>query len=157
MYPQLLAFNGRTWQDVRVSAGGFFGKKYVGRGMAWCDFDADGDADVAIVHQNQPTAILRNDSQQPGHWLKFQFRGRLSNRRGIGCRVIVRSEGTEFLQELCGGTSYVSTSQPALIFGLGDRGKPCEVEVVWPSGQRQILSNVDVDREIVLDEPNPDR
>ncbi len=155
MHPQLLVFNGHSWQDGSASAGSFFAKKYVGRGAAWCDFDRDGDADLAVVHQNQPTAILRNDSQR-GHWLKFQFRGRQSNRRGIGCRVIVRSEGTEFLQELCGGTSYASSNQPALIFGLGDRSQPCEVEVVWPSGRKQHLSGVAVDREIVLDEPNPE-
>lgn len=155
MHPQLLAFNGRSWQDCGPLAGGFFSTKYVGRGTAWCDFDADGDADLAVVHQNQPTAILRNDSQH-GHWLKFQFHGRLSNRRGIGCRVIVRAEGTVLLQELCGGTSYVSTNQPALIFGLGDRKEPCAVEVVWPSGHRQYLSEVAVDQEIVLDEPNPE-
>lgn len=155
MHPQLLAFNGHSWQDVGPSAGEFFSKKYVGRGTAWCDFDADGDADLAVVHQNQPAALLRNDSQR-GHWLKFQFRGRSSNRRGIGCRVIVRSEGLELLQELCGGTSYVSSNQPALIFGLGDRGGACEVEVIWPSGRRQHLSQVDVDCEIVLDEPAPE-
>ncbi len=152
MHPQILASDGRDWHDYSSSAGAFFSGKYAGRGAAWCDMDSDGDADLTVVHQNEPIAILRNDSTR-GHWLKFQFNGRHSNRRGIGCRVTVRADGTEFMQELCGGTSYACTNQPALIFGLGDHEGPCDVEILWPSGVRQHLDRVPVDREIFLDEP----
>ncbi|MEO8498006.1 MAG: CRTAC1 family protein, partial [Planctomycetota bacterium] len=152
MHPQLISFDGRDWRDDGAAAGDYFAGKYVGRGVAACDLDADGDVDLAIVHQNDPMAVLRNDSQR-GHWLKFQFRGRASNRRGIGCRVTVRCGGAELMQELCGGTSYDSTNQPALVFGLGDRDAACDVDIHWPSGRRQHLQHVAVDREIVLDEP----
>lgn len=152
MSPQLLVSSGKTWRDDSASAGVFFQGKYAGRGTAWCDLDADGDADLAVVHQNDPVAILRNDSIR-GHWLKFQFNGRESNRRGIGCRVIVRAGEVECLQELCGGTSYACSNQPALVFGLGDHKDDCEVDVLWPSGRRQHLEGVSVDSEIILNEP----
>ena len=152
MRPQLIVSDGPTWRDDSASAGSFFAGKYVGRGAAWCDFDADGDADIAVVHQNDPVAILRNDSAR-GHWLKFQFNGHASNRRGIGCRVTVRSGQTALVQELTGGTSYASTNQPALIFGLGDQDVPCDVDVLWPSGRRQHLEGIAVDRELMLKEP----
>ena len=152
MSPQMLASDGRNWRDESASAGAFFAGKYVGRGTAWCDVDADGDPDLAVVHQNDPVALLRNDSTR-GHWLKFQFNGRASNRRGIGCRVTVHSRGQKLTQELCAGTSYASSHQPALIFGLGGEDASCTVDVLWPGGRTQRLDNVPVDREFFLDEP----
>ncbi len=152
MRPQVLAFNGSVWQDIRPFAGDFFGEKHAGRGVAWCDFDNDGDADLAVIHQQEPAAILRNDSQR-GHWLKFQFRGRSSNRRGIGARVIVRIGEKQWMQELVGGGSYASSRQPALIFGFGDLSGPCDIEVLWPSGKTQHLADIALDQELILDEP----
>ncbi len=151
MHPQLLANVGGKWHDLGAHAGDFFRGKYTGRGASWCDFDADGDVDLAVIHQNDPAAILRNESTT-GNWLKLRFIGRTSNRRGIGCRAVVDAGGQKFMQELCGGLSYASTSQPALIFGLGEEDI-CNVDVLWPSGQRQQLKDVPVNRELVLREP----
>jgi hypothetical protein len=157
MRPQLLAFDGALWRDCGAAPGPYFEGKYVGRGVAACDYDEDGDLDLAVIHQNDPAALLRNDCRR-GHWLKLEFRGRDSNRRGIGCRVIVRPQGArgeagELMQELAGGTSYASSHQPVLIFGLGSQAGPCEVEVIWPSGRIQRLNELEVNRSIVVEEP----
>ncbi len=157
MRPQLLALDGATWRDLGGSPGPFFEGKYVGRGVAWCDYDDDGDPDLAVIHQNDPLALLRNDSER-GHWLKFAFRGRASNRRGIGCRVIVRPQGSKDprlvqVQDLAGGTSYAVSHQPALIFGLGEDPGPYEVEVIWPGGAVQHLKDVTVDQALTIEQP----
>lgn len=153
MSAQLIASDGQSWRDYSQLAGTFFREKRAGRGVGACDFDADGDVDLAVVHQNDPVAILRNDSQR-GHWLKLLFHGRESNRRGVGCRVTVRTEdGTKIVQELYGGGSYASTHQPTLIYGLGSYRGSCDIDVVWPSGQRQQLAGVEIDRELILNEP----
>jgi len=152
MQPQLFTYTGRRWQECSQQAGEFFREKRVGRAVAGCDYDEDGDLDLAVGHENTPTALLRNDSQR-GHWLKFLFRGRRSNRRGINTRVTVQAGTTRILQELCGGTSYVATHQPALIFGLGEWDEPCTVTVRWPLGAVQTLERVAVDQTLVLDEP----
>jgi hypothetical protein len=142
--PQLLTFNGTTWKDITDVSGSFFAGKYVGRGMATCDFDEDGDVDIAIVHQNSPVAILRNDSQR-GHWLSLRFLGIQSNRRGVGVHVTVQSGQKTQVNQLCGGTSFASAQQPQLTFGLGSWNGPCKVTVRWPTGKVTILENVSPD------------
>ncbi len=153
MAPQLFAYNGRVWDDVTAAGGDFFQRKMIGRGVATCDFDGDGDLDVAVVLQNSKMALLRNDSQR-GHWLKLRFQGINSNRHGIGTRVTLRSGKTTWMQELAGGTSYCSSHEPVLIFGLGDAADACSLEVRWPNGLVQSIANVTVDQDLVLREPS---
>jgi hypothetical protein len=151
MAPQLFTFDGRQWLQCSHQAGAFFLDKRVARAVASCDYDEDGDLDLLVAHENSPAALLCNESQR-GHWLKFLFRGRESNRRGIHCRVTVTAGEGTWMQELCGGTSYAATHQPTLVFGLGDWSLPCMITVRWPSGRVQTLAAVSVDQTLVLDE-----
>ncbi|HAY82299.1 MAG TPA: hypothetical protein DCY79_21035 [Planctomycetaceae bacterium] len=153
MYPNLLTSAGESFQPCAATAGDYFKQKYVGRGAAGGDLDNDGDADLVVVHQNTPTAILRNDSKR-GNWLKLEFRGSASNRRGIGCRVFVTRGETKQMQELAGGTSFASSNQPALYFGLGEDSKADRIEILWPSGKRQVLEDVPANQHLTIDEPN---
>jgi len=146
-----LAWDGKRFRDASPEAGEFFQGKYVGRAVAACDYDGDGDLDLAIAQENFPAALLRNESER-GHWLKLFMRGRQSNRRGINCRITVQAGPVTYLQELCGGTSYAATHQPALIFGLGQWDAPCTVTIRWPSGRVQTLKDVRVDQTLLLDE-----
>jgi len=152
MRPQLFSFGGTKWIECSAAAGPFFQQKQVGRGVAASDWDNDGDLDAVIVHQNSPTALLENRSTR-GHWISFECIGIRSNRRGIGCRVTVRSGDIEQMQELVGGSSYASTHQPLLVFGLGKWNGPCSVHVQWPSGLTESLNNLDIDRSVILREP----
>jgi hypothetical protein len=157
MPPQTFSFDGRRWQENGSRTGEYFQGKYVGRGVATADFDNDGDLDIAVVHQNRPLALLRNDSQR-GHWLKLEFIGRRSNRNGIGVRATVspkapRENDKKLLQELAGGTSYCAAHQPILVFGLGESEHTCHIEVRWPTGVLQTLEDVSVDQTLRLLEP----
>jgi enediyne biosynthesis protein E4 len=152
MNPKLFTFDGRELQDGSSQAGNYFQHKYLGRSVAQCDYDDDGDLDLVIVHQNKPAALLRNDSQR-GHWLKLRFIGRSSNRRGINTRVELIQGDRRLLKELVGGASFCSTHQPVLVFGLGQAAAPCQLRIRWPRGQVQELSHVAVDQSLVLQEP----
>jgi hypothetical protein len=152
MEPQLFTFNGRRFLDESLYAGEYFKTKVVGRGVCTLDFDGDGDLDILMVHQDSPTALLRNDSQR-GNWLNFEFRGRQSNRRGIGCWVKVELNGEVSEQQLYAGGSYASYRQPILSFGLGKATGKAKVEVRWPSGQKQVLESVELNQLLVLVEP----
>ena len=144
MRAQLFSYEGPRFVDASADAGEFFTRELIGRGMACGDFDDDGDLDVAIVHQNSPTAILRNDSQR-GNWLKLRFVAE-TNRRGIGTRVVLRQGPTELTKELVGGGSYCATHEAALIFGLGSDSSPATLDVRWPDGSRQTLRDVPVNQ-----------
>lgn len=153
MPPQLLTFDGTRWTETGAPAGGYFQRALVGRGCAEADVDNDGDFDLAVMHQNTPCELLRNDSQR-GHWLALEFVGRRSNRRGIGTRVTLTCGPKVWMQELIGGGSYASSRQPRLIFGLGDSAEPCALEVRWPSGEVERLTGLAVNRKYVLTEPS---
>jgi len=155
MLPQLFSINDSQITDNSARGGPYFSQPFIGRGMATADYDGDGDLDVAIVHQNAPVSLLRNQSSR-GHWLQLQFIGRTSNRQGIGVRVSLQSGSDRFIRELAGGTSYCSSHQPVLVFGLGNRTQPCDLSIVWPSGRRQSIRVAELDRTIVLSEPADD-
>jgi hypothetical protein len=153
MPPQLFVEAGGQWVDGSVHAGEYFQRKFVGRCAATCDYDNDGDLDLVVVPQNTETAVLRNDSQR-GHWLKLEFIGRESNRRGIGTRVVVQSGRDTITQELAGGTSYCASHQPVLICGLGDWSEHCSLEIRWPNGRYQRFDAVAPDQTLLLIEPD---
>ncbi|TWT56043.1 CRTAC1 family protein [Allorhodopirellula solitaria] len=153
MPPQLFAFDGTHWIERSESAGEFFGREYVGRGAVSLDFDDDGDLDLAVVHQNSPAALLRNDSQR-GHFLKLRLIGRESPRGGTGARVVVTAGDLVLHQQRYGGGSFASTRQSVLVFGLAGHQGPCDVEVHWPSGKISTLSQVDVDEQVDVVEPS---
>lgn len=150
--PQLLSFDGHRFVDCSEQAGIFFKGHYVGRGVAMCDYNGDGAVELVVVHQDGPAALLRSQSPR-GHWLKVEFRGRRSNRRGIGCRVEVRGDDKSWHQQLVAGSSYASSHQPALFFGLGTHDENLTVDVLWPSGQRQRLHDIAPNQSLVIVEP----
>lgn len=152
MPPLLLTFDGAVWDDVSSSAGDYFLSQYVGRGCSQGDLDGDGDFDVVVVHQNEPAAILLNESRR-GHWLSLELIGSKSNRHGIGARIEVRQGEKNLVQQLVGGGSYCSSRQPKLIFGLGNDTSPCNIMVRWPDGsQQKELNDIAVDQHLVIRE-----
>ena len=152
MKPQLFTFQGLKLVDWSDRAGPFFSQKHIGRGIATADFDNDGDLDAVVVNQNALVSLLKNKSNR-GHWLKLEFIGITSNRRGIGTRVTLRIGNDVFMRELAGGTSYCSSHQPALVFGLGSRHERCTLEVRWPNGIHQTLPEIELDRAMTIVEP----
>lgn len=152
MPPQCFSYDGESWRECSHQCGAFFHEKRIGRGIALVDVDRDGDWDPVIVHQNSPTALLLNESND-GHWIKVRLIGRDSNRRGVGVRATTIQEGRMIVQQLAGGASYCSSHEPALIFGLGDSSQNVELQIVWPSGARQTLRDCRVDQTLVVVEP----
>jgi hypothetical protein len=149
--PQLLSFGGVRWEDCGA-ASSWFNNRLVGRGIATGDLEGDGDLDAVVVNQNSPAALLVNESER-GSWLQLRFTGRLSNREGIGCIVTVKASERIYRSELPGGTSFASSHQPLLNFGLGDCAEPVDVDVQWPSGVVQTVKSVAPRQILRLQEP----
>lgn len=152
MRPQLFTYEEPVWTELDAAACDYFEDRVVGRGLATADYDGDGDLDALFIHQNSPSELLRNDSRRGG-WLKCSFRGSTSNRRGIGCRAVVETpSGKKYTAELCGGSSYASTMEPCLVFGLGEEAGPVKLTVIWPGGEKQVIENVVVNQALVIEQ-----
>ncbi|MDG1894712.1 MAG: CRTAC1 family protein [Fuerstiella sp.] len=151
MTAQVFQYDGRQWHEASADAGDYFKSEWLGRGVASCDFDNDGDMDLAVLHQNDRLALLENESPQ-GHWLRIQFIGNVSNRNGIGVEVIVKQGELKLVQQMAGGTSYCSSHQMNLFFGLAQSPEPCELTIRWPSGHQQTFARLSLDQPYVLSE-----
>jgi hypothetical protein len=133
---------GARFQDVASLVGGGFATPKVARGLAYGDFDRDGDLDVLLT-TNQGTAHLyRNDVASGARSLRIRLIGTKSNRDAIGAVVrLATPEGTQS-RTVKTGSSYLSQSELTLTFGLGPRESAARVVVEWPSGAVQEFSKV---------------
>lgn len=133
----LLNDHGQRFSNIAKSIGDYTAAPHMGRGIAAGDLDADGDLDIAVSCLNQPLAILRNSGTASGNWLAVRLIGRQSTRHPIGATVEVQlTDGTSLLRLQKGGTSYASSSQPDLHFGIG-KSHAQKLRIQWPSGQIQ--------------------
>jgi hypothetical protein len=133
-------------------AGSGFQTPYVGRGVAFADFDNDGFMDVIVANNGDPPLLLHNGGGNGNHFLNFKLVGTKSNRDAMGARVRVVSGGLSQIREIAGGGSYLSQSDLRANFGMGKASRADSVEVTWPSGQRQLFRNVEADRFYSIEE-----
>ena len=152
--PLLMYRNLREGHFAKVSdsLGPDFIKPIVGRGLATADFDNDGDIDIAINNRGDYPQLLRNDGGNANHWLEVLLIGARSNRDGIGSVLKLSSEGFVHVEQSKGGMSYMSASDPRIHFGLGKHTKIDSLEITWPSGQVDRLTNVPIDQIIAVKE-----
>ncbi len=139
------------FEELIEEAGAGVAAAHCSRGCAFGDFDNDGDVDIVIVNLNEPPSLLRNDVSGNHHWLKVKLVGTKSNRSAIGARVVVSYGGKRQAQAVMSQSSFYSSNDPRLHFGLGAE-KSADVEVHWPSGAVEKLKTVTADQLIVVKE-----
>ena len=125
----------------------------VGRGSAYADIDCDGDIDVVLTQVGGPPLLLRNDQNLHRHYLRLKLVGTQSNRDAIGALVKVRLGGEILLRQVMPTHSYLSQSELPVTIGLGSALHPDSVEIVWPRGTHETVSNVAVDQLTTIREP----
>jgi hypothetical protein len=136
--PQLFLNQGNgTFRDVAGEAGGGFEKSKVGRGLAYGDFDRDGDLDILMTTNNGPAYLFRSDQSAGNRSIRFQLQGTKSNRDAIGASVRIFAGGQSQWRQVRGGSSYLSQSEMPVTFGLGKRDKVDKVVIDWPSGRTE--------------------
>jgi hypothetical protein len=140
-----------TFAPIDSEAEPALASRHVSRGCAFGDFDNDGDLDIVIMNQNEPPSLLRNDAPAQNHWIKVRLFGTKSNRSGLGARVTIRSAGKILVQETMSQSSYVSSNDPRLHFGLG-AADTADIEVRWPLGLVEQHKNVAANQLVVLHE-----
>ena len=140
------------FRDVSETQGAFFAKPSVGRGLALGDYDNDGDLDVLVSNNGQAGELVRNDRAEGHHWLALSLQGVTSNWDGIGSRITVVAGGRAQYAQATGGTSYLSSSDRRIFFGLGSQAKADLVEILWPSGTVDRLEEVSADQFLTVKE-----
>ena len=151
--PLLARNNGRGFVDVSKSSGPVFSEKWAARGLASGDIDNDGKQDVVVTTNNGPAYVLRNETKTNNHWLMLKLVGTKSNHDGIGASIkATTSAGIQYATVTTAG-SYCSSSDIRTHFGLGQETRVRDIEVHWPSGVVQHLSNVPADQIITVTEP----
>jgi hypothetical protein len=106
------------------------------------DLDNDGDLDIVTNDFNsEPQILVSNLSERRKiHWLKLKLIGTVSNRDGLGAAVRVTCGGRTFMKYNDGKSGYLSQSSLPLYFGLGDAQKIDRIEIDWPSGLKQVVT-----------------
>ena len=140
------------FDKVSDSLGPDFMRPIVGRGLATADYDNDGDIDIVTNNRGDFPSLLRNDGGNANNWLTVQLVGTKSNRDGIGASLKLTSEGVVQVEQAKGGMSYMSASDPRIHFGLGKRAKIASLEITWPSGRVDRLTNIPVNQIITVKE-----
>ena len=140
---------GKKFQNIAPQVGGYLAQRHLGRGTAVGDLDGNGTLDLVVTHTNEPAAILRNTTTI-ANWLSVRLIGRTSPRSAIGSRVTIRAGGHEQIGIVKGGASYISTSDRAMLFGLGDATSVDLIMVEWPSGQTTVLKQVASDQQLTV-------
>jgi enediyne biosynthesis protein E4 len=155
--PNAMFVNGQDGRFLDLSAPSHADDPDVSRGVAFADYDRDGRVDLYVVNTGGTPRLYRNLTPPQGfHWLQVHTIGTNSNRDGCGARLIAKVSKTIRLtrQVFCGSIGLGSGSDPTVHFGLRLAKRLQRLTIWWPSGLRQVLKNVAVDRRITLTEPS---
>jgi hypothetical protein len=148
----------RLWMNQRGSA--FLDFSYLsgadndgdGRGVVPADFRNTGQLDLLVRMVGGGPLLLYENNFPRRHYLKVSLRGTRSNRQGIGARLIAEAGDLKMTREMYPFNSYRSQNPLIAHFGLGDARRVERLTIRWPSGDKQVLTNLTADEHIVVTE-----
>jgi enediyne biosynthesis protein E4 len=155
MPPHLFRNVGKgQFEEVTKAMGAAFDSPRVARGAAYADVFGDGRLDVLMATNAGPPVLFRNEAagKPRNRSLRIKLIGTKANRDGIGATVRLSAGGETQAKMLRSGSSYLSASELMLTFGLAQHEKADNVEILWPSGQKDRLTNVAAGQTIVVTE-----
>jgi hypothetical protein len=139
-----------TFADVSTRSGAHFLGAQVSRGVAFADYDNDGDIDILVLNVGAAPNLLRNDGGNRENWLGVRLIGAGSNRDAIGGRVQVATGSLAMVREVHSGSSYLSQNDLRLFFGLGGRDVAERIRIRWPGGQMDELENIPANQMLLI-------
>jgi len=136
--PSLFRNEGKSFKDVSAQSGPVFSKSFPARGLAIGDFNNDGAVDVLISNNDGAPVLLRNNTGKNNHWL--------------GARIAYQAGDLKHSRMKVGGGSFLSSHDPRMVLGIGNRQKMDWLEVQWPqpSGAVERFANLPINRHITI-------
>ena len=141
---------------TKVTSGGIVNDGGASVACAWADYDNDGDLDLAVANKNSQNNFLYRNNGNSNNWINIRCVGTVSNTSAIGAKIKVTAQingaSVQQLREISGQTGYLSQNSLNAEFGLGDANTIDRIEIEWPSGIVQVLTNQDVNQFLAITE-----
>jgi hypothetical protein len=134
------------YKNVSLTSGAAFTKDWPARGLSVGDYDNDGDLDVLIINNGEAPVLLRNDGGNRNNWVGLQLVSTKSNSAAVGAIITWEAGGAKRARLKTGGGSYLSSHDPREILGLGKASKVDSVQIKWPSGQVDKLTDLPLNK-----------
>ncbi len=149
--PLLLFENtGKGYKNISAQSGEVFKKDFPARGMAVADMDNDGDLDLLISNNGMPPLLLRNEGGNKNNWLGLHMVSTKSNSAAVGAILTWTAGGVKRTRLKMTGGSYLASHDPREILGLGKAEKVDSLEIKWPSGKVDKLTNLPANQYIKI-------
>jgi hypothetical protein len=139
-----------VFKDVSAEAGPSFSAPAAHRGAAFGDLNNDGKIDIVVTVMNGKPQLLMNRSANHNHWIILKLVGVADNRDGLGAKVkLTTANGVQF-NAATTAVGYNSSSDKRVYFGLGNATVVDRIELAWPTGVKQVLTNVTADQVLTI-------
>jgi hypothetical protein len=140
----------KTFRESGLKFG--LSQKWKSRGLAVGDYDNDGKLDVLINNLDDGPVLLHNEMKDAGHWLLIRCIGTKSNRSAIGARLTLHAGASQMTREIIAGSSYLSSNDLRVHFGLGQCTRADWLQIKWPSGLVERIDNIKADQVLSIEE-----
>jgi hypothetical protein len=137
-----------VFENMTASAGPAFSGGYPARGLAVGDWDNDGAPDAVFTCLGERPVLLRNNEGHKNSWIGVRLAGVKSNRDAIGAKLTLRAADRKLVRWVTGGSSYLSSHDRRVLFGLGNlpADRTVDVEILWPNGSVQVATSLKINR-----------
>ncbi len=135
-----------TFCDAAKQAGPAIQEDRVSRGVGLGDLDNDGNVDIVVEDLDGAPMVLHNEGIPGRHWVSFELAGTKSNKLAIGAKLKLVAGGMTQTEEVRSGGGYISQHDLRIHFGLGAATKIDSLEIRWPSGKVETITNLAADK-----------